>query len=196
MKDLSAISQWEKGIKEDPRYPGNYYHAAKFYYLSEDKVWSLLYGEIFINLETNTSRTAEVKNILLEGYKKLYASINLLENTRSLNKFETAFLNTMNKQNILVTRGINAETLTMIRTRFILDWDQRFSDEFPYILFSLQKELLRQGLFPAYNQWLFGAAQNLSHYQAWISRHSDEYKAFQQYLQKRNFSVPEGQFYH
>lgn len=196
LKDYSAVNLWEKGIKEDPTYPGNYYHAAKYYYLSKDKVWSLLYGEIFVNLESTTSRTAEMKNILLDGYKKLYVNTDLLENTRGLNKFEIAFLTSMNKQNDVVIRGINAETLTMIRTRFILDWDQHSADKYPYIVFALQKQLLREGLFPAYNQWLFGAAQNLGNYQIWMNTHGDEYEALQKYFQKRNFSVPEDQFYH
>jgi len=54
-KDFSAISQWENGIRNDPNYPGNYYHAAKHYFMSPDKAWALIYGEIFVNMEHTKS---------------------------------------------------------------------------------------------------------------------------------------------
>lgn len=196
MHDYSAIDQWENGIKEDPGFPGNYYHATKYYYLSKDKVWSLLYGEIFVNIESNTSRTAEVKNILLEGYKKLFATTDLLEGYKGKNKFEMAFLDIMNQQNSIVVRGLNAETLTMIRTRYILDWYPKFAEKYPYLIFDLQHQLLIKGLFPAYNQWLFGAAQNLSAYQTWMNTHAEAYKEFTEYLKDRNFKLTPGEYYH
>jgi tetratricopeptide (TPR) repeat protein len=43
-KDYDAIKQWEKGIEVDPSFSKNYYNAAKYYYLTTDKVWCLLYG--------------------------------------------------------------------------------------------------------------------------------------------------------
>lgn len=195
-KDLSAIKLWEKGIEEDPSYPNNYYNASKYYYSTKDKIWSLIYGEIFINLESFTSRTAEIKNLLLDGYKKLFAETDLLADTKGKNKFELAFLSTMNKQNNVVIRGINPESLTMIRTRFILDWDKDYAAKFPFNLFDEQKDLLEKGLFPVYNQWIFGASQNLAAYQNWTGSHNEEYTAFNKYLQDRIFKIPVGQFYH
>ncbi|MDP4283791.1 MAG: hypothetical protein Q8891_05170 [Bacteroidota bacterium] len=195
-KDFSAIKQWEKGIEEDPSYPNNYYNASKFYYLTKDKIWSLIYGEIFINIESYTSRTAEIKNILLDGYKKLFADPDLLQDTKGKNKFELAFLSTMNKQNSVVMKGINAETLTMIRTRFILDWDKEYAAKFPFKLFDEQAELLTKGLFSVYNQWIFGASQNLAAYQSWTGSHAEEYVAFNKYLKDRIFKIPAGQYYH
>ncbi len=195
-QDYSAIKQWEKGIQEDPSYGSDYYNACKYYFLTTDKIWSIIYGEIFINIESFTPRTAEIKNILLDGYKKLFADPDLLANTKDKNKFEIAFLTTMNKQNSVVINGLNAETLTMIRTRFILDWDQSYAQKFPFALFDKQEQYLEEGLFTAYNQWIFGAAQNLSNYQNWISTHGEEYTAFNKFQQGRIFKIPEGQYYH
>ena len=42
-KDYEAIEQWERGIKEDPSFAGNYYNAALFYYYTKDKFWDLVY---------------------------------------------------------------------------------------------------------------------------------------------------------
>jgi len=194
--DFSAIKQWEDGIKQDPAFAGNYYNASKYYFLTTDKIWCLVYGEIFINLESFTSRTAEIKNILLDGYKKLFADPDLLSNTKDKNSFEVSYLTTMNKQNNVVINGLNAETLTMLRTRFILDWDQTYAKKFPFRLFERQEQYLQDGLFPAYNQWIFGASQNLAGYQNWISTHAEEYAAFNKFQQVRIFKVPDGQYYH
>ena len=35
-KDYSAIDEWEKGIKADPSYAGNYYNAALYYFYTKD----------------------------------------------------------------------------------------------------------------------------------------------------------------
>jgi len=196
IRDNNAIKLWEKGIEVDPSYSKNYYNASKYYFLTKDKIWSLIYGEIFINLESFTSRTAEIKNMLLDGYKRLFGDVDLMQDSKGKNKFELAFLSTMNKQNSVVTKGINAESLTMIRTRFILDWYNDYASKFPFRLFDLQKELLEKGLFPVYNQWIFGASQNLAAYQNWTSAHPAEYAAFNKYLQDRILKFPAGEFYH
>ncbi|MEO7961720.1 MAG: hypothetical protein ABIR19_09240 [Ginsengibacter sp.] len=195
-QDANAVKLWEKGIEQDPSYGNNYYNASKYYYLTTDKIWSLAYGEIFINIESFTARTAEIKNILLDGYKKLFSDVNLLSNIKDKNGFELAFLTAMNKQTNIAIRGLNAETLTMIRTRFILDWNQSYSEKFPFRLFELHEQLLEEGLFPAYNQWIFGAAQNLSAYQNWTGTHSEEYVAFNKFQNGRILKVPERQYYH
>ena len=195
-QDYSAIKIWETGIKEDPAFGTNYYNAAKYYYMSKDKIWSILYGEIFLNVESYTARSAEMKNILLESYKKLFAEADLLSNTKDLNKFEIAYLTTMNKQNSVVKWGIGVESLTMIRTRFILDWNQDYKEKFPFHLFDLQNKLLSDGLFPAYNQWLFGSVQSLAAYQNWININKEEYAAFSDYQKNSFFRMPPNQFYH
>lgn len=195
-QDFTAIKQWEKGIENDPGYAGNYYNACKYYYFTTDKVWSLIYGEIFINIDPKNASTSEVKNILLEGYKKLFADADLEKNNKDKSPFAIAFLKTMNKQSSIVTSGINAESLTMIRTRFILDWYATYAAKFPFKLFQQQQQFIQEGLFDAYNQWVFATVQNLPAYQNWTSTHSTEYAALNKFLQGRIFKVPTGQYYH
>lgn len=194
--DLSAIKQWEKGIESDPGFAGNYYNAAKYYYLSTDKVWSLLYGEVFLNMDPLNAYAPEMKNILLEGYKKLFTDANLEKHNPEKNSFVAAFLNSMNKQSSVASAGINTETLTMIRTRFILDWYASQANKFPHRLFDLQRQLLQDGLFDAYNQWLFAAAQNLPAYQNWINTHTKEYSELSRFQKNRVFRMGAGQYYH
>ena len=194
MQNASAISQWEKGIEMDPSYSGNYYNAARYYYFTTDKIWSLLYAEIFINIEPTSARTVEVKSLLLDSYKKLFSGD--LKNLEGKNSFEQSFLASMNKAAELADKGVTSETLTMIRTRFILDWFEKNAGKFPFRLFDYQRQLLRDGLFPAYNQWIFGATENLSNYQAWSTEHATEFNDFNNFQKSRLFKVPPGQFYH
>lgn len=194
-QDMNAIRQWEKGIETDPSFSKNYYNACKYYALRSNWVWASLYGEIFVNIEPIGSRTPEIKALLLEGYKKIFIAGNP-EPGSEIRPFETAFRATLEKQSSLSARGINAETLTMIRTRFILDWDGANAQQFPFRLFDLHRQLLREGLFDAYNQWLFGSSENLAAFQQWTTSHDAEYKAFTKMQRSRIFKLPAGQYYH
>ena len=194
--DPEAIKMWEKGIEMDPSFGYNYYNASKYYYYNRNYIWSLLYGETFINIESFTSRTAEIKDLLLNAYKRLFADPDLLKNAKDKSAFEVAFLTCMNKQNDVVIRGVNPETLTMIRTRFILDWNRNYAKKYPFKLFELQEQLLEEGLFPAYNQWIFGASQNLAAYQNWTSNHADEAENFRKFKAGIIFKIRKGEFYH
>ncbi|MEO6948286.1 MAG: hypothetical protein ABI123_01545 [Ginsengibacter sp.] len=194
-RDKNSIKIWETGIQQDPSYANNYYSATKYYYIEKDKIWPLIYGEIFVNLESYTARTAEIKALVLDSYKRLFSEINLVKDLKDKNPFEIAFLTTMNKQNSVVIRGINAESLTMIRTRFILDWDQEYKQKFPFYLFDFQEQMLGEGLFQAYNQWMFGAVQNLGAYENWIKINSKENEDFKKFQRENFFKMPEGQYY-
>ncbi len=194
-RNNDAIKQWEKGIEQDPSYPRNYYSAARFYYLTTDKIWSILYGETFINMEPLGKNTIEIKDILLESYKKLFMNTNLEQDTKDMNDFEKAFLQSMNKQSSLATLGINTETLTMIRTRFILEWNNSNKARFPFKLFDYQQQLIQEGMFDAYDQWIFGSSENLPAYQNWTQVHKEEYIAFTNFQRGRAYKVPAGQHY-
>ena len=197
IKDFSAIEQWEQGIKVDPAYSGNYYNAALYYFYTKDKVWSLIYGEIFINMESLGERGAAMKQLLLQGYKeKLFADVDLMkgeENNKS--EFAKAFLKGISKQSSLANKGINTETLIMIRTRFILDWYASNATKYPFRLFDYHRQLLSEGMFNAYNQWLFGPIENLAAYENWTKTHTEEYNGFSTFQKSRVFRMPPGQYY-
>jgi len=195
-KDYSAIKQWEKGIEKDPGFGGNYYNASKYYYLTTDKVWSLVYGEIYLNIDPRGADAPEIKDILLQGYKKLFADANLEKNNKDKNAFVIAFLKTMNKMSPVAIAGINIESLSAIRTGFIKDWYANYATKFPFKLFQLQQQFVTEGLFDAYNQWVFATDVNKNAYLAWATAHNKEYDELNRFLQGRIFKVPAGQYYH
>ena len=196
-KDYNAITQWETGIKVDPNYAGNYYNAARYYYLTTDKIWSLLYGEIFVNMESYAIRTAEIKTLLYDGYKKLFADADLLKSYKPKNKndFELAFLNSMNAQSPKAATGINPQKLIEIRKGFIENWNEINAKKFPFRLFEYQQQLIKLNMFDAYNQWIFGSAISADQYQNWIKNNKEAYDAFSNFQKGRVFKLPKDQYY-
>jgi tetratricopeptide (TPR) repeat protein len=194
-EDYSAVKQWEKGIEADPNYSSNYYNACKYYYLTTDKTWGLLYGEIFLNLESYSRRTAEIKDLLLDGYKKLFTDGGGLKNQNTKSPFVVAYLDIMSKLTGSVAQGITTESLIVLRTRFILSWFNQYGNNFPFRLFDYERQLLKDGLFDAYNEWIFGSAENLPAFQTWSNTHNAEYTRFTDFQKGRVFKLPEGQYY-
>lgn len=196
-KDYSeAIKMWEKGIETDPGYSGNYYNAAKYYYFTTDKVWALIYGEIFVNLESYSKRTAEIKNVLLDGYKKLFTDANLYKDQDTKNEFVKAFLDGMKTQSSFIgSSGVTPETLSAVRTKFNLDWFSKYATKFPFRLYEYHQQLLKAGMFDAYNQWIFGTTSNLPAYENWTKTHQEEYNKFDYFQHNRVFKLPAGQYY-
>ncbi len=194
-KSYEAIKMWEKGIEVAPSFSKNYFNASKYYYFSTDKVWSIIYGEIFLNMEPMSTSSPEIKNILLDSYKKLFVDADVEKNKNDNSPFVQAFLQTVFKQFSVISSGINTESLIMLRTRFVLDWFNDFGTKFPYRLFDWQKQLLQEGVFEAYNQWIFTAANNLPAYQNWTTTHSSEYEEMNRFHRGRIFKVPSGEYY-
>jgi Tfp pilus assembly protein PilF len=193
-KNAEAIRFWERGIEVDPNYSSNYYNASRYYYYTYDKVWSLIYGEIFINLESYSKRTPEIKSLLVDGYKKLFIDLKSPK-TQSKNLFSTAYLSVMTDQAQSVSLGVTPESLNILRSKFILEWFEKYGDKYPFRLFEYQRQLLKEGLFDAYNEWAFGAATGLASFQTWTAQHADDYSRFINFQKGRIFKVPANQNY-
>lgn len=207
-KYSDALRSWVKGIQSDPGFSLNYYNASRTYYYSDDKVWAIIYGEIFVNLEPFTTHTAEIKGILMESYKKIFASPQMItgdlppmRNERgnrdqsAVPDFRKAFLNTLAKNAEVITGGVTPESLVMLRVRFLLDWNNLYHLYYPFALFDDQQELLKQGLFEAYNQWIFGPAANYSAFKNWTALHKDQYDRLIKYLEDHPLKLRNGEFY-
>ena len=197
-KDLGgALALWEKGIQVDPGHSGNYYHASRFYHFNGERTRSMIYGEIFLNMDSYSARSAEVKSQLLESYKNFFIPNDNARGTlvKKRSGFEEAFRIGMERQRDMASMGIDVYKLIMIRTRFILDWYAGSGKEYPHRLFEQHQYLLREGMFEAYNQWLFGATSNILEYQHWVNTHADDLGQFTYYQRNRIFKMPPGQYY-
>lgn len=200
-----AQKLWEKGVEVDPNHTSNYYFLSKQYSQKGDVIWSIIYAEMFLNMESFTARSTEMKNLLLDQYKKFYivgykppvpVQPGKKKNTNNIVLFANAVAELLDKQQAQVAYGVTPETLTVVRTRFILDWYDKYASKFPFKLFEHQRQLLQEGMFEAYNFWLFGPAANLRTYQTWQQYHQEDLNSFLGFIRSKVFKIPEGQQYH
>jgi len=138
-KDNRAIKYWEAGIALDPNFAGNYYNAATYYSLSPEGWRTLLYGEIYVNMESKSERAQTMKKLLWENYRaKALSASSAPEKT----PFEAAVDTTFDQASAVLIQGLSIETLTMARTRFILDWFNKYDKTYPFRLFDHHQQLL------------------------------------------------------
>lgn len=195
-----AINAWEKGIQVAPSYSGNYYSAAIYYFKQPaiaDKIWAILYGEIYANMESLNPKSGPIKKMVMDGYQHVYANTDLeAEANRIQNDFIKSIASTFAKQKNVVAQGLNnPEALAMVRTKFVLDWFNNYDKKFPYKLFEYHRQLMQGGLFDAYNQWMFGPVANMDAFKNWAELNKPDYDKFTQFHTSRIFKVPQGQYY-
>lgn len=188
VKDKRAILYWEAGIRVDPNYAGNYYNAALYYSKTETLWRTLLYGEIYINMESRSERVLAIKKLLWETYQKKVMSP-ATATSEKLTPFEIAVSTTFDKASSVFIQGFSTETLTMVRTRFILEWFKSYASDYRFRLFDHQQQLLKAGLFDAYNQWLFGEAENKTRYEQWKTEQVESFSKLESFLFNRVFKL-------
>jgi len=169
-----ALPFYEQGIQADPSFPSNYYRASLLYCSSSEKIWGVLYGEIFMNLERNSARTAEISKLLYQTYK---SSITLTSDTSASVDFSKVNTISIDKNKLqipfpisfglMMTSGaatalgakdkeLSLSSVNNIRSTFIKLWyDQNKNKQYPNVLFDYNKLLVDQDVFEAYNYWLF-----------------------------------------
>jgi tetratricopeptide (TPR) repeat protein len=189
-KEKQSLQHFINGIKADPNYASNYFALAK-YYEKNNPLWSILYYETFVNLEPYTKKTAEAKTNLYKSYIAYFQKTNIsalpsfgnTNNKTNFNNFEAVVKNLIDNNVAAISNGINTESLAMLRTRIILEWNLNYADRFPYSLFSYHDKLLKNGHFEAYNQWLFGANENSTAFSNWIKTNNKEYNNFENWFE-------------
>jgi tetratricopeptide (TPR) repeat protein len=189
-----ALPYFEQGIAADPMFASNYYRAAMLYCASSERIWGVLYGEIFMNLESNSKRTEDMSRLLYDTYK---ASIKITSDTTGsaefskhiLNisqpdgaKFQIAYELTMSLSiafNILSKNtSLNLSSLNTIRHSFITNWFSRKHDkDIPNVLFDYNQELMKAGHFEAYNYWLLMKG-NEAEFTAWKEANTTKWDSF------------------
>ncbi|NDF99169.1 MAG: hypothetical protein EB101_09650 [Chitinophagia bacterium] len=187
-KDKRAITYWEEGIRVDPNYAGNYYNAALYYSKTESLWRTLLYGEVYVNMESKSERAPVVKKLLWDTYQQQIMKA-AAPTTVKGSPFETAVAATFAKASTVMVQGLSRETLTMARTRFVLDWFKQYGERYPCRLFDHHQQLLKAGLFEAYDQWLFGEAENKTRFDQWKTSNVEDYSKLESFLFNRVFKL-------
>jgi tetratricopeptide (TPR) repeat protein len=180
----AALTAWLDGIERDPVYYVNYYEATRIYSRTSRPVWAILYGELFVNIESQTPRAEETRKMVMDAYRRIYNTPGTTVpefkkvKAQQVNTFEDAVYTTLLHLAPLVLDGITTENLTMLRTRFQMDWFQNYGNQYPFTLFTYQDNMTRSGFFDVYNEWLFGKTENKQLYDSWNKFHAGAMQQF------------------
>lgn len=181
-----AIQSYEKGIEMAPEFSSNYFRLAKIYCGTENEIWGILYGEIFMNLERNSQRTREMSAILYQTYQKALVfdkdriSISFAQNA-------TPFTMAFEKNMGLAAAGYriankkvtyNVETLIALRRSFLVSWmSDAQAKPYQVLLFDFWQQLDDLGFFDAYSYWVFNQAPN-DQFNKWQKNNSTDFSYF------------------
>jgi hypothetical protein len=91
--------------------------------------------------------------------------------------------------------GITTENLIMLRTRFAMEWMTYYAAKYSYSLFTYHDKLLRDGQFDAYNQWLFGKAENVALYNSWTQFNPSAMPGINSWMQQNRYNPTSADFY-
>lgn len=191
-----ALPFYEKGIELDPQFPSNYYRAARVYCGSTEEVWGLIYGEIFMNLERNSKRTAEISKLLFDTYK---SEIKFTSDTSfSLSFSQNASINVSDLKDpskmklpygigvyeptymfsMLSVKSIDINSLDNIRSLFVDNYFKNGHDKtYPNVLFTYQKGVKDAGHIEAYNHWILMKGDE-DGFEKWQSENKDKWDSF------------------
>ena len=204
----NALSSWENGIAVTPTYPSNY-HSASIYYCSytTEKIWGLMYGELFMNIERGSVKTSEISKLLYETYK---AAITIESQTEARVDFSKSMQMSIPKDGeeiklpfefpyasmmLLATtseldkKELGIESFNKIRTLFITNWYENEQNiKYPNILFDWHKTLIELGYFESYNYWLLMKG-NQDEFDKWASKNKLKYERFIEWFSENPLEI-------
>lgn len=191
-----AKTAWEKGVEVGPSISSNYYFLTKYYAENNNPLWSVIYGEMFVNFESFSGRTTEIRSVVTRQYAALFATPDVLQKyVNNGQPFEKAVATTLQQFQDMVSGGVTPESLYALRGQFIVNWfNGDNAKNFSFKLFDRQQQLLKLGIFEAYNQWLF-ASYDQSRFNNWGHMHDGLIKEFSKFQKASMFKVPEGEYY-
>lgn len=168
-----AIDYWEQGVEVEPSFPSNYYWLSKIFSYTDERIWSVLYGEVFMNLERNTQRTEEMSEILMKIYREaIYVNSDTsvsADFTRVFavpdgQEFEppfamaysTAIMVSLPVKQLAQEEKLSIASLLNIRKNFLDLWyTQGYNKNYPNLLFDYQKTMKENLFLEAYTYWIF-----------------------------------------
>jgi Tfp pilus assembly protein PilF len=196
-KDYStAIKYYEKGIDADPRFPSNYYWAAKLFCASTEKVWGILYGETFMTIERNSSRTAEISKLLYNTYLnqiRFYSdsSVNVnftKNNEKGKPSFEKNIYESIIRSSVGNERSVTIASLGRIRTRFIEYYFRNdLYKKYPNVLFDFEYKAYLSGHNIAFTYWLLSKGDD-DEFVKWVKENPEAWQKFLGWLLQ--YSIP------
>jgi len=192
----TALAMYERGIEVNPGFPSNYYWAAKIYCNSDEAVWGMLYGEIFMILERNTRRLEEMGKLLFNTYKKCIRfpkdstfSVSFSpkasypgNNGSNAGNRNIPFAKNIYEPTLMLAmlreKTVDLATICRIRKYFIEFYIRNnYYQKYPNPLFDFQYRVLKAGFFDAYSHWILYSGDEAEN-NAWIAANKQEWALF------------------
>ncbi|PYT79111.1 MAG: hypothetical protein DMG40_17405 [Acidobacteria bacterium] len=192
----------EAALKEYSR-PEPYELLATSFGNTTEKVWALIYGEVFCNLSSDKGHVSQVGALMFEWYDKAIfvkgtsVSANLTENAEAPQKqppfepqFEIAFLmgavpfgSDVKPLTIHKVCDIRKNQLALLAQKKIAAND----------LSRWQQAVITAGHFEAYNYWLFQIARP-DEVSQWLAQHQTQFRAWLDWQNRNKFMVSSPNF--
>ena len=201
------LAYYEKGIEVAPKFPSNYYRAAKIYCSSTEEVWGMIYGEIFMNLERNSERTAEISKLLFDTYKsgikftgENSVSVSFSKNSilsvndlKEPGKIKLPFGVGIYEPTMLISmlseKSIDINSLDTIRSNFVNNYFMKgYNKTYPNILFAYQKQVKDAGHFEAYNHWILMKGDE-DGFDKWLSTNKIKWDGFTKWFRENGLKI-------
>ncbi|WP_343688417.1 tetratricopeptide repeat protein [Chitinophaga sp.] len=212
VKDYNkALTYFEKGIEVDPMFPSNYYWAARIFLNTQEEVWGMLYGEIFLNLERGSKRTDEISRQLYLTYKGeirfkddtavtvsfcKQAEVSALPDGKLRLPYGMAVYEPVLLMSLAGEQFISLPSLNRIRTRFVENYQKMpLAKKSPVVLFDYQQQVKDAGYMEAYNYWILAEGDE-KQFEEWRGEHKKEWEEFLQWFRKHPLQITqENKFY-
>ncbi len=185
--DEQALNCYLSGMDNNYSFSENYKDASQIYFKYDDNLLGAIYLEIYLNLPHDTTNNDTLKKQLYTGWQNL-CKYNIpnknkkTDNPVSLGQkpdYTMAISSELFELSPTTSDGVSTENLTMLRTRFVMNYLRKYrGTKLSFELFEWQNELIKNGKFDIYNEWLFGKAESEPNFIAWNTFHDGDMNRF------------------
>lgn len=205
-----AVNHWEKGIKVDPNFSSNYYWLCKIFSSTDERIWALMYGEIFMLLEPGSKRTEEISKLLYDIYRNTYVVKSdstgefqltkmgfqiVINSKKDLKKmkgpilpFEGTYATVFTLAALDFHKGIDLHSINRARTSFINTWFTKHHKEYGNRLFEYQKTMQDNNVFEAFNYWMLSQGDPNA-FDAWYADNKNSFELFAKWMKSNPINL-------
>lgn len=215
MNGLQATAYWHKGIDVEPTYENNYYWLSRFVFYNYEFVWTIMYGELFMNLSDAPLRLDDISTFIDDAFTEgFYSKVDSLTtqiqftriNIKAKNlkeredlPFEMAYQIVMKEaaDTLLPKKkeNLTIKEIYKIRKAFVEiwyrdGWNKRYSNP----LFDLQKKMIDNDIFETYHYWLLNSVRKIES-ENWLKKNKQKLEAFGNFMVKNRLKINKGNYF-
>ena len=207
-----ALACYRRGATVDPAHPSNYRSLALLYAISTEPVWTLVWGELFMNLERGSGRTSAMSETLARTYRdniriegdtavRMTFSRNgrvAREGLRLRIPFGTAVFEVAARAALTadgIPDSLTLDVLSDMRERFVDRYFEKydrmlFDDDAARPLMDYQRQVKEAGMMRPYNYWVLSQGFP-DEFRQWRDEHAVQWQDFIAWFAAHPMSVPD-----